>query len=57
MFKRNSSFSFRAPRPPQMADLLQMLMNTQDRLRPYLERYRLLMATDPVLSANVSYKN
>ena len=37
-----------------MAELLEMLMVTQDRLRPYLERYRALMATDPVLSPTVS---
>lgn len=47
-------FFFRLPRPPQMAELLEMLMVTQDRLRPYLERYRALMATDPVLSPTVS---
>ncbi|XP_014475998.1 PREDICTED: large proline-rich protein bag6-B isoform X2 [Dinoponera quadriceps] len=37
------------PRPPQMAELLQRLYNTQDRLRPYLERYCVLTLVDPSL--------
>ncbi|XP_076663872.1 large proline-rich protein BAG6 isoform X3 [Andrena cerasifolii] len=37
------------PRPPQMAELLERLLNTQDRLRPYIERYRVLMLADPSL--------
>ncbi|XP_025989781.2 large proline-rich protein BAG6 isoform X2 [Solenopsis invicta] len=37
------------PRPPQMAELLQRLCNTQDRLRPYLERYCMLTLLDPSL--------
>ncbi|KAL7305815.1 hypothetical protein TKK_0002062 [Trichogramma kaykai] len=38
------------PRPNEMADLLDTLLTTQDRLRPYIERYRTLMSTDPVLT-------
>ncbi|XP_003427974.1 large proline-rich protein BAG6 isoform X2 [Nasonia vitripennis] len=38
------------PRPPQMAELLERLVNTQDRLRPYIERYRVLMLADPSLT-------
>lgn len=37
------------PRPPQMAELLERLLSTDDRLRPFLDRYCELMATDPVL--------
>ncbi|XP_015436715.1 PREDICTED: large proline-rich protein BAG6 [Dufourea novaeangliae] len=37
------------PRPPQMAELLEQLMNTQDSLRPFLERYRALMLADRAL--------
>lgn len=37
------------PRPPQMALLLDRLLSTQDRLRPYIERYRVLMLADPSL--------
>nr|XP_050860700.1 large proline-rich protein BAG6 isoform X2 [Vespula vulgaris] len=37
------------PRPPQMAYLLDRLLSTQDRLRPYIERYRVLMLADPSL--------
>ncbi|XP_029165943.1 large proline-rich protein bag6-B [Nylanderia fulva] len=35
------------PRPRQMAGLLQRLNNTQDRLRPYLERLYFLTLNDP----------
>ncbi|XP_043258007.1 large proline-rich protein BAG6 isoform X1 [Colletes gigas] len=38
------------PRPPQMAELLELLLNTQDRLRPYIERYRDLMLADRPLN-------
>ncbi|KAK2583506.1 hypothetical protein KPH14_009466 [Odynerus spinipes] len=37
------------PRPPQMAYLLDRFLSTQDRLRPYIERYRVLMLADPSL--------
>ncbi|XP_076643717.1 uncharacterized protein LOC143353972 [Halictus rubicundus] len=37
------------PRPPLMAALLEQLMNAQDCLRPYIERYRTLMLEDRVL--------
>ncbi|XP_072748482.1 uncharacterized protein [Anoplolepis gracilipes] len=37
------------PRPPQMAELLQRLSSTQERLRPYLERYCMLTLLDPSL--------
>lgn len=37
------------PRPPQMAELLQRLCSTQDRLRPYLDRYCMLTLLDPSL--------
>ncbi|XP_014602173.1 PREDICTED: large proline-rich protein BAG6 isoform X1 [Polistes canadensis] len=37
------------PRPPQMGYLLDRLLSTQDRLRPYIERYRVLMLADPSL--------
>ncbi|XP_011328969.1 large proline-rich protein bag6 isoform X2 [Ooceraea biroi] len=37
------------PRPPQMAGLLQRLSNVQERMRPYLERYIMLMLLDPSL--------
>lgn len=38
---------FRLPRPSQMAELLDKLTTTQDRMRPYLDRYRTLMQNDP----------
>ncbi|XP_053976344.1 large proline-rich protein BAG6 [Hylaeus volcanicus] len=34
------------PRPPQMAELLELLLNAQDSLRPYIEHYRQLMVAD-----------
>lgn len=37
-----------------MADLLQRLRNTQERLRPYLERYCMLTLLDPSLPPGVS---
>lgn len=37
-----------------MAELLERLLNTQDRLRPYIERYRVLMLADPSLPLAVS---
>ncbi|XP_076230887.1 uncharacterized protein LOC143177027 isoform X3 [Calliopsis andreniformis] len=43
------SQSEQLPRPPQMAELLDRLSNTHDRLRPYLERYCVLMLADPSL--------
>ncbi|XP_014209043.1 large proline-rich protein BAG6 isoform X1 [Copidosoma floridanum] len=39
------------PRPPLMAELLERLIATQDRLRPYIERYRALMSADPALTS------
>lgn len=47
-------FIFSLPRPPQMAELLQRLNNTQERLRPYLERYCMLTLLDPLLPPGVS---
>ncbi|CAL7944886.1 unnamed protein product [Xylocopa violacea] len=38
------------PRPPQLAELLELLLHTQYRLRPHLERYRKLMHDDPALA-------
>lgn len=37
-----------------MAELLDNLLSTQDRMRPYIERYRTLMSTDPALTATVN---
>ncbi|XP_058794384.1 large proline-rich protein bag6 isoform X2 [Phymastichus coffea] len=42
------------PRPPLMAELLERLVATQDRLRPYIDRYRHLMSTDPILTTGAS---
>lgn len=37
-----------------MAELLERLVSTQDRLRPYIERYQILMLADPSLTPGVS---
>ncbi|XP_033315242.1 large proline-rich protein BAG6 isoform X1 [Bombus bifarius] len=37
------------PRPPQLAELLDLLIDTQSRLRPHTERYCKLMRDDPSL--------
>lgn len=44
----------RLPRPPQLAELLDLLLDTQSRLRPHIERYRKLMRDDPSLPPGVS---
>ena len=47
------NYFYRVPRPPEMAELLDRLLSTQDRLRPYVERYRTLMLEDPTLTPGV----
>ena len=37
-----------------MAELLSRLVSAQDRLRPYIDRYRSLMSTDPPLTSGVN---
>ncbi|XP_048262661.1 large proline-rich protein BAG6 isoform X4 [Bombus terrestris] len=41
--------SSQLPRPPQLAELLDLLIDTQSRLRPHTERYCKLMRDDPSL--------
>ncbi|XP_006565471.2 large proline-rich protein BAG6 isoform X6 [Apis mellifera] len=45
----NRRSSVQLPRPPQLAELLELLLDTQTRLRPHIERYRKLMRDDPSL--------
>ncbi|XP_029055080.2 large proline-rich protein BAG6 isoform X1 [Osmia bicornis bicornis] len=45
----NRRASPQLPRPPQLAELLEMLQDTQARLRPVLDRYCKLMRDDPSL--------
>ncbi|KAK9300653.1 hypothetical protein QLX08_006697 [Tetragonisca angustula] len=47
----NRRSSQQLPRPPQLAELLDLLIDTQSRLRPHTERYCKLMRDDPVLSS------
>lgn len=54
--KNHFAFFLRMPRPPQMASLLQKLIEVQNRLHPYLEKYRALMASDSAPSTSVSEK-
>lgn len=50
----HKSIIFRLPRPPQLAELLDLLIDTQSRLRPHTERYCKLMRDDPSLHPGVS---
>ncbi|XP_017752473.1 PREDICTED: large proline-rich protein BAG6-like isoform X2 [Eufriesea mexicana] len=45
----NRRSSTQLPRPPQLAELLEQLLDTQSRLRPHIDRYRKLMRNDPSL--------
>ncbi|KAG7203619.1 hypothetical protein KM043_013656 [Ampulex compressa] len=45
----NRRQSIQLPRPQQMAALLERVLDIHDRLRSYIERYRVLMQTDPAL--------